>query len=240
MSGIYEMSLPLRTNDCDCRGNIMPFAVLDIFQTVAGRHAEELGCGFDTLYKKGLLWVLVRVKYRVIKSPKPYDTVKVTTWPLPPSKLTLQREYLISDSQGNPLIIGSSQWTTLNKETRKLAPACNVYNLSPEDFCLTQNFEGKFSRVPIFEPDTQGVLAQPGYCDIDRNGHVNNTKYINLLLNAFPPKENEIIKELQIDYHKELLRDDSVCIFKGAAENAHLFVGQSSKGEKIFLAKTQY
>ena len=69
MKNLYVKKFNLRTSDFDCHKKILPSAVLDLFQTVAGEHAIALGCGFDALFEKNLLWVLVRTRFEVIKQP---------------------------------------------------------------------------------------------------------------------------------------------------------------------------
>ncbi len=56
---------------------------------------------------KKYLWVLTRVKFKMVSAPKRYQTVVIKTWPLEPNILNYRREYCIEDTNGNRLIIGS-------------------------------------------------------------------------------------------------------------------------------------
>jgi len=77
------------------------------------------------------------------------------------------------------------------------------------------------------------VFIKPQFCDIDLNGHVNNTKYANFVLNQLCPNENREICAMQIDYHREVkfgeelrlfLKDETSTVFaKGENENETLF-----------------
>jgi acyl-ACP thioesterase len=91
---IFEKHYTLRGSDFDLNKQIKPSAVLDLFQEVAGQHAYELGIGFTDMLQKGYLWVVLKVKYQVLKAPELYQGVKVSTWPLKQKRLDLQRYYL--------------------------------------------------------------------------------------------------------------------------------------------------
>ena len=45
---------------------------------------------------------------------------------------------------------------------------------------------------------------QPNYTDIDLNGHVNNARYPNYVIDALNPESELKIKSLQIDYRHEV------------------------------------
>ena len=53
----FEKEFYLRTSDFDCRMELQPSAVLDLFQDVAGEHARALGIGREAMLAEKLLWV---------------------------------------------------------------------------------------------------------------------------------------------------------------------------------------
>ena len=81
MKSSYKQSFKLTNNDFDFNGNVNSTKVLDLFQIVAGKHADIIGVGFKKLIKKDLIWVLVRTKYRVVKPLLPNTKINVVTWP---------------------------------------------------------------------------------------------------------------------------------------------------------------
>ncbi len=235
MQGIYEKSFTLRTSDFNCYRKISPASVLDLFQVVAGEHANILGCGFDSLYAKQLLWVLIRIKYEVIAQPEMYQTVKVKTWPLPPSRVGFQREYLMEDEQGNPLIKASSDWVVIHSEERKIVCATDIY---PDmEFVTEKNFDGRLKKVPDFEQTGDGLIVCPRFSQLDMNGHVNNTKYANYAMDALEPSEGDCIKAFQVDYRHEVKKGDKVTVYVSRADNTALIKGASESGEVMFACK---
>ena len=75
MNEKYQENFRLRISDFDTFDHLTPHAVLDLFQDVAGKHADLIGVGFDKMIKDNLIWVLLRTKYEVIKNPPLYSTV---------------------------------------------------------------------------------------------------------------------------------------------------------------------
>lgn len=66
--------------ELDEHDHIRPAALLDLFQQLAGEHAETLGVGFDALYRQGRLWVVSRIKAVIENKPALYETVTAETW----------------------------------------------------------------------------------------------------------------------------------------------------------------
>lgn len=235
MKNIYLKSFNLRTCDFDRYRKIAPASVLDLFQTVAGEHAAELGCGFESLFARQLLWVLVRTKYQVISQPEMYQTVVVKTWPLAPSRVGFQREYLIEDEQGNPLIKGSSDWAIIHSEQRKIVPATDIY---PQMEHLTQKcFDERLKKLPDFEEQGEGFLVCPAFSQLDMNGHVNNTKYASFALDAISPDEGDEIKTFQIDYRREVKRGEQLFVYTKRDEKLILVKGVNGSGEVMFSCR---
>ncbi len=232
----FERQYILRGSDFDCFKQIKPSAVLDLFQEVAGQHAEDLGIGFAQMLESGLLWVVLKVKYQVIKKPQLYQNVTVKTWPLPPKRLDFQREYQIQDETGEVLIKGTSQWAVIDSNTRKLTKAGDVYS-KIEGFLEESNFSQKLMRVGDFEGElVKNVVSE--FSHTDPNGHVNNAKYGDYVLDALSDMAPLGIKEFQIDFHKEILADQTTEIFTSAIENAVFVKGMQGENQ-MFSVKIE-
>lgn len=239
MNSTFEREYYLRTADFDCFGRFNPAAVLDLFQDVAGLHANELGCGYDDFIKEHMIWVLVRVKFEIIASPVMFQRVRVRTWPLAPSRAGFQREYLITDESGSELVKGSSDWVIMHSEKRRLMPAKDVYPIK-EGFEEKRLFEEKLSKLHDFEDDGISHIFTPGFSDIDINGHVNNTKYTNFVLDAISPEKEDKIKTLQIDYRHEVLSGTELTIRSSREDNILLAKGLNSDGEVMFVCRLEF
>ncbi len=240
MNSFFEKEYALRTNDFGSSNRILPSAILDLFQSVAGEHAAHLGVGYEKMTEKNLIWVMTKVKFEILSSPKKLTKVKVKTWPLKNGRVTFQREYLIFDEAGNILIKGSSEWVTIDTEKRKITAPGKLYNLCDDEFIEDKNFEGKFLKVPAFVSENEGVYISPRFTDFDVNGHVNNTRYADFILNAYPLLKDKEISFLQIDYHLEIKDADSILINYKNFENEVLFSGISKDNQLNFSSKIKW
>lgn len=239
MEQIWEKKYTLRAGDFDTYNRILPSAVLELFQDAAGQHAETLGVGFEAMLKRSLLWVLVRVKFEILEPVKPNQTVVVKTWPLTPQRLHYNREYTISDATGKRLIVGSSEWTVIHSRERRLVSAQDIYPFA-DGFYTETVFDSKIGKVPAFEADGEPYVARCGFCDLDRNDHVNNTKYANYALNAICPEETDVLQSFQIDYRKEALHGARLNIFSKRENGAILVKGENEESETVFACRLDF
>lgn len=238
MQARFEREYWLRTSDFDRYGRLQPASILDLFQDVAGGHAAVLGIGANVMIEKQLMWVLTKVKYQVLAPARMFQKVKVQTWPLTPSRIGFQREYCIRDEKDEILVKGSSQWVLMHAEKRSFMPVKDVYPMDL-DFCTEQMFEGKVQRIRDFEPQGEAFVLQPGFSDMDINGHVNNTKYANFALDALCPQAEEEIECLQIDYHRELQEGVQVHVELRREAGLLLACGRSEAGENMFACRME-
>ena len=234
MKNRYNFTLRLRASDFDCNRQIKPSAILDLFQEAAGAHAKELKIGFEDIIEKGLLWVITKEKFEVLKQPKMHSEVVVRTWPLEPSRVTFQREYIIESVDGEPLVKGTSEWVIVSAEKRRIVPVKDLYPL--ESYVTEQMFEGRFTKAADFEVADFESMVAPAFCDLDMNYHVNNIKYADYVLNALDLKGREIAI-FRLDFHKEVKKGDEICLLVADGGEQILAKGLNAAGEKMFCCE---
>ncbi len=236
---LWQKGYNLRASDFDTFNRIKLSSVLDLFQDAAGQHAIQLGVGFEDMIKRSYMWVLVRIKLEILVQPKPYQRVVVKTWPLEPNRLIYRREYVIETTDGERLVAGSSEWVVMHSERRRLVKAPDLYPFS-DNFYPERNFEERLERVEDFTPTVPPYVVTPGFSEIDRNGHVNNTKYPNYVLDAINPGKNDEIVIFQVDFRKEVLNGTTLEVHHTKTDNIALAKGQNSDGEIMFACKLEF
>ena len=239
MRKIWEKEYYLRASDFDRYNNLQPSAALDLFQDAAGQHAIELGVGFEKMLERSYLWVLTRIKFRVLKNPKSYQKVVVKTWPLKPNRLNYRREYCIEDESGEKLVIGSSEWVVIHSEKRRFVSAPDLYPFT-EGFCEDMMLEPKLSKIEDFDAESDAYLVNAGFTELDVNCHVNNTKYANYVLDAINPTEDDNLEFFQIDYRKEVLQGTKLEIYHKREQDTTLAKGQNLDGDTMFACKLEF
>ena len=224
--------------DCfDEYGNVMPSKVLSVFQDMANHHGAIMGVDFDTMLSRGLLWVVTQIKYQVCGEIKPGQPVTGRSWPLPPSRLGFEREYLLCDDEGNTLIKGTSNWAVIDTVSRHLASTAGVYPQG--EHCMDKNFEEKTRRLRDFEADSEEWLICPDESHIDRNGHVNNTKYADFVTASLGGMGGAV-DVFQIDYINEVMCHQPLRLSHAQTENGVMVKGVSEEDKRMFTCSVKY
>lgn len=236
MNEKFSERFRLRISDYNTYDHLTMHSILDLFQDVAGNHADLIGVGFDEMIKQNLIWVLLRTKIVVVKNPKLYDEVIVTTWPKQKGKLDFDREYVITDTDGNILIKGISKWVVVNYQTRRISLARNINYTC--DIIDEENFSGPFEKLPDFDiADCSMYEEKTTFSDLDHNGHVNNANYARFIANAINLKNEDEVQFFEINHIKELSPNSLIKIFYKREEKNIMVKGLLESGETSFIAK---
>lgn len=162
-------------------------ALTDRFQEIAGRHAHEIGCGIQTLRAEGLTWMLGRLALRIEALPAWRDAVRLLTWPSGVrGRLAAERQFVLEDAGGRPLVTASSEWLCVDLKTGRLARMPDrIRDLADPD---TPGFGLCRERFPAVWPGTPAAEAAFAVrrADIDFNRHVNNVHYAAWMLETLP------------------------------------------------------
>lgn len=211
---ILELEQTIRFTTCDFNNyeQIVPFAILNNFQDIAAEHAETCGVGFQKMLNKNIIWVLAKIKYKVINQPKRYEYCRIKTWPKEPRRFESEREYLLLNDDGI-LVKATSKWCLFDIKSNRIT-LCKKEDFNGE-FSNVINFkEGAFDLIP-FEKEKSTFLFTytVRHSDLDRNQHMNNAKYGTIVYDALMLSENEYIDELQIDYVSQAFLGDNISIY---------------------------
>lgn len=229
-----QLDYRLRWLDFDRYGRIQPVTIFDICQDMATIHANHMGIGRDGMMEKGVIWVVVRMKYEVVGELKHFQVVRVRTWPHTQTGFSFLRDFTFSDEEGNLLVKATSEWVLMNIETRKFARMKDHYD-GPYEFCEDRAFESKPRKIAMFDEGNRPTYTvTPSFIDIDLNGHVNNARYLSFVMNALNPGEEGAIRTLQIDYRHEVMPDVPLTVHTLVDGSTALLKGVREDGEVAF------
>ena len=232
---IYEKKYGLRVSDFDKNDQIKPFAVADLMQSVADEHAGILKVGYNDLLAKDLAWVLLRNRLDFL-SPIEFGTkeIIVKTWPHVKGRVDYDRDYLFESVDGKPLIKASSKWCVINFKTRRIALGGGVEYPEGEYFPQI-NYEGGLKKIADFDIlDCEKFVGFAGDSSLDHNGHVNNAKYLEFILDAISLEKGEKIKAIEINYINELTVGSYEIFYKKEGDNR--LIKGLSQGKESFRA----
>ena len=206
MMKTYREDLRILTKDCDLTGQWKPSAILEVMQEMAGIHGTLIGVGRNALLKQGVVWVLTRVEVVMDRYPKIGDTISIETFPMPVRRWFFPRYFIFRDEHGDEIGRAGSLWVLLDISTRKMAKPDIAAALMPDNSDLLAPL-----GLPATVTEVSGTLETathtPVYTDLDINGHVNNTKYMDWCCNALgidTMKEN-CLSRFDVNYNLEIL-----------------------------------
>ena len=209
---MFKEKVLIASTDVDSNYELRLSNLFKILQLVASNHVHTLKVGHEELLAHNLLWVLIRMEVKIIRTPKLDEEILVTTHPGDQKSFIFPRYFQIYDKKGNLIINASSMWALIDKTTRKvvLKPADLVSlkgETNKEDMPLPEKVIGDASSLV----ETRRVR----YTDIDLNGHLNNTSYIEYIINTHDNEfyKSNRISRIRINYDKEIRPTDAVDIY---------------------------
>ena len=173
--------------DVDATGRLTTTAMGRYLQEAAEANAHGLDAGYAELRAEGQTWVLSGLLLEVRRYPGFTDTVTVETWPRDIARRRALRDFRLRDAAGETFAMAASSWFCLDLASRR--------PVSPERWRRIAWAESERAtdrdpaRQPALEgdPDDEVAVAVPvRWSDLDLNGHVTNTRYQDLLLEAYP------------------------------------------------------
>ncbi|MDR0402295.1 MAG: acyl-ACP thioesterase [Treponema sp.] len=206
-NNIFSEECSVRFGDIDRSDTLTAASAFDFFQEAAINHAEILGVGRDAMKTTGQVWVLSRMTVFMERRPRFGETVTVRTWPRGTHKLFAVRDYDIRGADGVPAIRGRSGWLILDLEKRRpLRPQALVAPLPLNEGLdslpgMSADNEAPPGLRPEFESavPAKTVSRAACYSDIDYNGHMNNTRYVQWIQDLFEPDILENARGLRLD-----------------------------------------
>ena len=246
MQPIYQQEFHINDAAVDCFGRLKPSMLLFYVQEVAGIHATSLGAGFDALQLKNLFWAILRTHVQITRLPRSGETIRVETWPMPTSRVAYPRSVVAYDEKGSEVFRAISLWCLMDTETRSMVlPGKSGVMV---DGCLRGNelavpgslaikgLEHTFSRTVLFS-------------DLDRNGHMNNTRYLEWIGDLLPAAfhKDHTPREFTVCYHSEALEGEPLDIHYEMKEDGLLQVDAWRENEavsgnhhRVFVAQLRY
>lgn len=230
MQKTYRKTYQITTNMLDCHDCLKMSTLLDVAQEVAGDHAEELGCGFETMIKQDLIWVIVRNYVEIIKKPINFKEIEVVTYPLKPRFVEFNRETeFYHDSE--LFAVSRSTWMVINiKDFSVKAP--DFFKDFDDDLGY---FKRRIRKLPVIEKSQLQKVKEADvlYSMLDHNGHMNNTKYVDFYLDIFRPELS--VKTLQIEYIKQSFLDDKLSLYIKENEGKRYLSGYKDDELKFYM-----
>lgn len=231
MNNTYKIDCRIKYSEVDSFFKLRLDYIFSYFQNIADLHSKEMGTDGESLLRKSnVFWVLTKVKLKVVEFPKFSDDITIETWPLKAKGVRYDREFMLSD-EGKTLVMGSSEWCTLDYVTHKLSRVDSVAYPQDMPFREDRSGAGEFLRAKETVCDTDlHHTYRSSFVDIDTNKHTNNVSYLRMILNCFSPDEFESMNldEFQINFLSQTFYGDEIIVYKKKTDYGFYIEGQSN------------
>jgi acyl-ACP thioesterase len=216
----------LHTYETDTHGNMSIVALFNYLQDIASSHASSLHFGKEDLEKNDMFWVLSRIYAEMDYMPGWDSEIIITTWPRAIEGIFALRDYEIADSSGKRVGGATSAWLMLDSKTRRPKRPDQLLSLLNQDVPAESSLGRNPNKISAIESEEYRCPSfKVKYSDLDVNMHVNNVKYIQWALDAYPLdfRIKNIMSSVEVNYISESFPGDEVS------------VGISQNGEDKFL-----
>jgi acyl-ACP thioesterase len=146
--------------------------------------------------------------------PQAGDEVIIRTWPKTiQQKLFYIRDFEMLDNTGKPLALATSAWLVIDATKRRMIPPRSL-NIELPSLPDKVGLDEPLEKLGLDNDGEERLCVRAGYSVVDMLGHVNNSRYIDWICDAFPIDiyKNNILDWIQINYDHEIRPGEEVAL----------------------------
>lgn len=163
-----------------------------------GTEIRESGYGIDVMAKDNLTWALARCAMEIRERPALYEEVSVEIWPGKASALCHDRCARMLGQDGRVLCSAVTEWCVLDKDTRRPVEKTFIGGESDREYPCP----GPSRIKPFITDSSTGKVVC--YSDCDFNGHLNNSRYIDIFYDLIPLEAATSTGRLEVNFKREI------------------------------------
>ena len=203
---VYRIERYITDTDADLARRQKLSSMFCMFQDISALHAANLGASVAWLKDvHNVAWILMRVRLEIDKYPVLAQDVYVESWPQETRALYERDNVIRCRESGETLVRAASTWIIMNLDTREI---------KRDQFFTYQGVEIKKERA--IDGGVRRLKPSPGaeliyekeikFSDVDYNGHVNNAKYVDYIMDSFSFAEHRAreVKAIEMHYINEI------------------------------------
>ena len=175
----YSETVEPRLVDYTAKGNLGYEAMLHITETVGTHHSLSVN---DSLKHGHIAWMMVDLRVEVKRRPKTDEKLCIRTWSRGKAEAgSTYREYDVKSESGEQLFMESAKFALVDTRIMKMTKLSDelIEAYKPEDETQFDGDAPKMHAPDTWECEMPLIMRKT---DIDFNGHVHNTKYLDYAL----------------------------------------------------------
>ncbi|MFZ5572821.1 MAG: acyl-[acyl-carrier-protein] thioesterase [Thermodesulfobacteriota bacterium] len=200
---IYQRTFRVRYSETGTDGQLKPISIFKYFQDAASEHAYLQGISALHLRARDYAWVVQRYHATIRAYPRWNEPIHLETWRCPHKNLYELRIFEIRSGAGELLVTGKSIWVMIHFPTKRPVRLSRL--MTPELLAPPRQIDNDLPEIPACGEGNPETVFRIRRSDLDFNGHVNNTAYIEWALETGP--ETVILNRLPADIDVHYISD---------------------------------
>lgn len=227
MSFVFNMEV--LAHDIDINRFARPTSIVRYMQETVDRNLLSCHPTYEELLEQGLSFVVSRTALEICRPIKEYEKLSIETWATETRSAAFPRSFIVKSGE-ETVAKALTIWALIDINSHKLIKGSEF---STESYGHGEQIE--LSVPARFKIPSDVVFSKCGekkvmYSDIDRNFHMNNTKYFDMLFDYIPEREKVYLSSCIMNYVGEAPLDSNIEIFISKPVNEN--------GESVYYFKT--
>ena len=203
----YTTEGRIRFSEVDHTRRITLPGIVNYFQDCSTFQSEDLGLGIIHCSERKRAWILSSWQVVVERYPEIGEKIQTSTWATDFKGLFGERNFCMTDENGNDVAYANSLWVYMDIERGRPARP-DESEIAPygtgEPYEMT--YESRKIPLPTESEELESFPVRRYH--IDTNEHVNNCQYVQMALESLP-KDKEV-HQMRVEYKKSAVYGDMI------------------------------
>ncbi len=234
----YRETFKIYQHDCDYREYLKPASLLRYAQQVAMQSARNAGMT-DAFYEQThTAYLLAKLALRFDRVPRVDEKLSLCTLPQKAYHAVNKRITWVLDEAGAQVALIDSRWVVIDTQKRTILRTHPPTMEAAWADSIDVELPMKMFKPPLDQCECLGTgTANYSFCD--RNGHINNASYVDILSDALPWQEHDtcLPEDLLVFYHKEIPRGERFSLYRHKTAPHQWYFNGQSKGQCCLEAR---
>lgn len=221
-------------------GAVKPSAILKFMQDAATLDAGNLGADYNTMRKDDMIFVISKAMVSFKRMPRIDDVLEIRTWNGKIQGVSFNRDFVMY-IDGEVAARATTRWVLVSYSQRRiLRPDA----LKPSVLTNTEEDIGISPERRILLPENADLIKniyRATLTDMDTNGHVNNSRYADYLVDYCNVNLlDKEIRSFEIHFVSEIKYLEEVEFVSAVLNDKAFVVGQKNDGKQAFSSYIQF
>lgn len=236
----YNETFKVYQFECDPWNRMTPGAILRRAQEISTAQCESLNMNDELYQRTNTVFLLSRLSLKINKPFLSGDSVRIETRPYAMHRAIYQRVTTFFNEAGEAFCETDSRWVLVSTLTRR------ILRREPEGFVSPYmdlpGAEGHNFDYPAHGPLAMAAQGTAAYSFCDINGHLNNTRYADIVCDALPLHQLQkgLPHKMLLFYRSEISLGEEYQLLSAPAGDGGIFLEGNCKDSRRFEAYVEW